>query len=169
MGKKIDEEFADADHSAHAVKLMRSLPIEGYYSELMAEKIVDDFDVDMKNSFCCSRKYIIKKLFTKEDPIYMHKFFGLFAVCSFIYRFYYVFPMTGTLGFNGHWFDHFTVAMHMCLSASSLIFEVLKLRIMKRPLVIWEEYRLHAISFTARGVSVYLFAVFWPYDWHTDF
>jgi hypothetical protein len=99
----------------------------------------------------------------------MHKFFGLFAVCSFIYRFYYVFPMTGTLGFNGHWFDHFTVAMHMCLSASSLIFEVLKLRIMKRPLVIWEEYRLHAISFTARGVSVYLFAVFWPYDWHTDF
>ena len=33
---------------------------------------------------------------------------------------------------------------------------------LKRPLVIWEEYRLHAIVFTLRCISVALFARLWP-------
>jgi hypothetical protein len=135
----------------------------------MNEKLTDDFDKEMKNSFCCSRKYIIKKLVTKEDPIFLHKFLGAFAIFSYIYRFYYILPTTGTLGFDGSWFDHFSIFMHIALSTSSLIFHVLKQRILKRPLVIWHEYRLHTISFTMRGVAVYLFAYFWPYEQHTDF
>lgn len=94
----------------------------------------------------------------------MHKALGLFALVSFVYRYLYVFPMEGNLGFNGHWFDHFTLLMHMGLSTSSLIFHVLPHRILKRPLVIWEEYRLHAIIFTMRCVSVYFFACFYPFQ-----
>lgn len=170
FGKRIDEPFEEENHSAHARKLMKELPVVGYYSDTMAEKLVDDFDdVAYKKSFCCSRKYVIKKLVTKEDPIYLHKTLGLLALVSYVYRFYVVFPMTGGLGFDGSYFDHLTVFIHAALSASSLIFEVLRLRILNRPLVIWEEYRLHAIGFTMRGVSVYLFGYFWPYEWYTDF
>ena len=107
---------------------------------------------------------MVKKLFTVEDPIYLHKTLGLLSLCSFIYRYFYVFPMLGNLGFNGSWFDHLTMAVHMGLSASSLIFHVLPHRIMKRPLVIWNEYRLHAIIFTLRCISVYLFALFYPFQ-----
>ena len=71
--------------------------------------------------------------------------------------------MTGNLGFEGSWFDYATLAVHMALSSSSLIFHVLPQRILKRPLVIWNEYRLHTIVFTARCISVALFAKFWPF------
>jgi len=57
-----------------------------------------------------------------------------------------------------------TAAVHMALSCSSLIFHVLPHRIMARPLVIWEEYRLHAIVFTLRCISVYFFAIFYPFQ-----
>ena len=106
---------------------------------------------------------MIKKLFTKEDPIYFHKVFGFLSLLSFIYRYLYVFPMTGNLGFDGTWFDYLTLALHMALSTSSLIFHVLPQRILKRPLVIWNEYRLHTIVFTARCISISLFSQFWPW------
>lgn len=72
--------------------------------------------------------------------------------------------MTGTLGFNGRYFDHFTIAVHMLLSTSSLLFHVLSARILSRPMIIWEEYRLHAIVFSLRCFSLYLFAVFRPFQ-----
>jgi hypothetical protein len=31
--------------------------------------------------------FVIKKLFTKEDPQFIHKFFGLLVLVSFFYRF----------------------------------------------------------------------------------
>jgi hypothetical protein len=34
---------------------------------------------------------------------------------------------------------------------------------MKRPLVIWNEYRLHAIIFSLRCFSTYFFALYYPY------
>lgn len=129
----------------------------------LAEKLEIEIDTEYKKSFFCSRKYIIKKLFTKEDPIYLHKTFGGLVLLSFIYRYLYVFPMTGTLGFDGTWFDYLTLFVHMSLSCSSLIFHVLPVRILKRPLVIWNEYRLHTIVFTLRCISVALFSQLWPF------
>lgn len=106
----------------------------------------------------------MKKLITKEDPLYLHKILGLSALLSFAYRYAYVFPTTGTLGMDGSWFDHATMAIHMLLSCSSLIFAVLQTRILSKPTIIWEEYRLHAIAFTARCCLVYAFGMFWPLD-----
>ena len=54
-----------------------------------------------------------------------------------MYRYVYVYPTTGSLGFDGRWFDHSTYALHLSLSLSSLIFEVLHYRIMAKPLIIW--------------------------------
>jgi hypothetical protein len=101
---------------------------------------------------------------TKEDPLYLHKILGILSLLSYAYRYFWVLPRTGNLGMKGDcWFDHATVGVHIALSTSSLIFHVLAKRIIRKPLIIWEEYRLHAIIFTMRGVSVYLFGLVRPF------
>eukprot|EP00928_Gymnodinium_smaydae_P097031 TRINITY_DN8694_c0_g3_i1.p1 TRINITY_DN8694_c0_g3~~TRINITY_DN8694_c0_g3_i1.p1 ORF type:complete len:335 (-),score=41.39 TRINITY_DN8694_c0_g3_i1:409-1359(-) len=107
--------------------------------------------------------HVKRKLVTKEDPLYLHKVFGLSALISFVYRYYHVYNTSGTLGFDGKFIDWMTMAVHMCLSASSIIFHVVAKRIHSRPMVIYEEYRLHAITFTARCVAVYIFGLFRPF------
>ena len=102
----------------------------------------------------------IKKLFTNEDPFYFHKLFGAFSLFSFAYRYCYVLPMTGTLGFDGSYFDAFTLFAHWTLSVSSLIFHVLEKRIVDRPLIIYEEYRLHAILFSTRAILVSVIGIY---------
>lgn len=165
MGKVIDEPFDDEGHSATAKSYFgKRVPLVGtVLDKNLAAKLEIEIDVEYKKSWFCSRKYIYKKLFTNEDPIYLHKTLGILSLLSFAYRYLYVFPMTGNLGFDGTWFDFLTLALHMALSTSSLIFHVLPQRIMKRPLVIWNEYRLHTIVFTARCISVSLFSHFWPW------
>jgi hypothetical protein len=165
FGKNIEKPFAEEEHSKYALRVLLALPKIGEILDKdLQEKLEVEIDVAYKKSFCCSRDYVIKKLFTHEDPVYLHKSLGLFALVSFVYRYLYVFPKEGNLGFNGHWFDHLTLLLHMGLSTSALIFHVLPHRILKRPLVIWEEYRLHAIIFTLRCVSVYFFAIFYPFQ-----
>ena len=51
---------------------------------------------------------------------------------------------------------------HLALSSSSLIFQVLPKRIHKKPSIIWKEYQLHAIVFTMRCVSFFLYATYVP-------
>lgn len=107
-------------------------------------------------------KKVVSKLFTNEDSQQLHKTLGALCIASFLYRYFYVLPRTGTLGFDGTWFDHLTILVHMLLSTSSLIFHVLKARIRNRPMIIWEEYRLHAIVFSTRCLSLYLIGYFQP-------
>eukprot|EP00462_Mataza_sp_D1_P002754 CAMPEP_0175103020 /NCGR_PEP_ID=MMETSP0086_2-20121207/8812_1 /TAXON_ID=136419 /ORGANISM="Unknown Unknown, Strain D1" /LENGTH=219 /DNA_ID=CAMNT_0016377999 /DNA_START=44 /DNA_END=700 /DNA_ORIENTATION=+ len=114
-------------------------------------------------TICCSPRFLFKKLFTREDPVYLHKILGLLALCSFIYRYAFVYVQNGNLGFEGSAFDWLTMALHFALSSSSLIFHVLLKRIANKPMVIWHEYRLHAIVFTLRCVFVYMAAVFRPF------
>jgi hypothetical protein len=103
---------------------------------------------------------VYRKLFTKEDPLYFHKTFGLLCLTSFLYRYAYIYPRFGNLGFENTWFDWATMAVHMLLSSSSLIFHVLPRRVLSRPVMIWEEYRLHAIVFTLRCMVVFALGVF---------
>ena len=97
--------------------------------------------------------------------MYLHKTLGLLSLVSFVYRYLVVFALRGDLGFTGSLFDHVTMGLHFALSCSSIIFHVLQHRIFNKPMIIWEEYRLHAIAFTLRCVSVYLFEVFTPSAW----
>ena len=116
--------------------------------------------------FFCNPRFVIKKLFTKEDPHFFHKVFGLLSVLSFIYRYLIVFPRQGNLGFDGSAFDWATMFCHTMLSSSSLIFRVLKRRIASKPMVIWQEYRLHAIVFTLRCLAVFTFGIMKPFVKH---
>lgn len=102
--------------------------------------------------------FVIKKLFTKEDPQFLHKILGLAALVSFFYRYGYCYNVYGNLGFEGSALDWATMVVHTLLSTSSLIFHVLQARILRKPYIIWEEYRLHAISFTLRCTAVFILA-----------
>jgi len=108
-------------------------------------------------------KRVISKLFSNEDQFQIHKTLGLLSVCSFFYRYFYVFPTTRTLGFENSLFDHATMLVHLLLSTSSLIFHVIQQRIFSRPMIIWEEYRMHAIVFSTRCLSVYFFSLVRPF------
>lgn len=111
-----------------------------------------------------SAKRLLLKLFTNEDHTQVHKTLGFLSVLSFLYRYFWLYPTTGSLGFDGSWFDHATLLVHFLLSFSSLIFHVIARRIINRPMIIWEEYRLHAIVFTSRTVGVYMFGIFRPFQ-----
>ena len=52
-----------------------------------------------------------------------------------------------------------TLLVHVCLSCSALFFKVPRARIIKLPVIIWEEYRLHAIVFTMRCACISTLAI----------
>jgi len=104
----------------------------------------------------------LKKLKTKEDPYHIHKTLGILSICSFIYRYGYVYPTTGSLGFDGLTIDWLTMAIHTALALSSVLFRVPKKRIVEKPMVIYEEYRQHAQLFTLRCTSIFVVATLFP-------
>ena len=103
-----------------------------------------------------------RKLMTHEDSQLIHKTLGICSLVSFIYRYGYVYNTTGTLGFEGKYMDWVTMLIHTLLAFSSIIFRVPAKRIDNKPMVIYEEYRQHAMVFTARCLSVYCCALLFP-------
>ena len=160
-GKDITEKFDDVGHSAEAKKILSKLKVKK-----LGTNVDEDENVSNNTKFITSSgltidsKYLAKKLFTKEDEYFVHKIFGFLALLSFLYRYFYVLPTTGNLGFSGTCFDVATLVVHFFLSFSSLIFHVVANRIIDRPLIIYEEYRLHAILFTTRCLFVGLIGMF---------
>jgi len=104
----------------------------------------------------------IAKLNTNHDPTHIHKTLGILAVCSFFYRYGYVYPRQGNLGFDGTDLDWFTIAVHSILALSAIQFKVPKKRINRKPMVIYEEYRQHAIVFTLRCTFVFTAVTVFP-------
>lgn len=143
----ITKTFDDVGHSKKAMKLLDKFKLD------KSGKLQDDRSLS-------NFQFIVKKLFTDEDKFFVHKILGYGSLLSFIYRYAYVLPREGNLGFHGTTFDFFTLGYHMLLSSSSLIFHVLKQRIVDKPLIIYEEYRLHSILFTLRCVLISLFGTF---------
>jgi hypothetical protein len=171
FGKRIDDAFEEENHSKNARRLMKTLPIVGYYNALKEEKLEESDEEDTENTlgrFCCSARHCIKKIVTKEDPVYLHKTLGFLVLASFFYRYAIVLPRQGNLGMDGSWFDYLNVTLHVALSCSSLIFVVIKKRIKTQLLIIWEEYRLHTIVFTLRCCTVSYMGFMWAYE-PTDF
>lgn len=95
---------------------------------------------------------ILRRLVTKEDPCHVHKTLGLSCLLHFVYRYAYCLRVHGTLGYQDTTsFNALTSCMHMGLSSTSLVFHVLSKRMKTRPLIIYQEYRLHTILFTLRS------------------
>lgn len=89
------------------------------------------------------------KLSTKEDPIYIHKFLGLISLLNFTYRYYLLF-VYGSMFIHTQ-FDLGMIAIHGCLSLSSLIFRIPQKRHANLPMI-YPEFRLHSIAFGLRSV-----------------
>ena len=96
-------------------------------------------------------------LITHEDPYNVHKSLGIMAVMNFIYRYGFILPTTGGLGYDEYTiFNSITIFIHVMLSCSSLIFRVLRRRMPRKPLIIYKEYQLHTILFTLRSTMFYI-------------
>jgi hypothetical protein len=91
----------------------------------------------------------INKLVTKEDPNYIHKLLAMISLFNYTYRYYLLF-LYGTMFLNTP-LDLLIIALHGCLSLSSLIFHIPKKRHAKLPMI-YPEFRLHSIAFGMRSV-----------------
>ena len=141
--KDITKKFNAVGHSDRAKKIL------SFYN---IKRKTDDFDWKYNKNEKIKREYIVRKLFTNEDKRNVHKTLGFLCLLSFFYRYFYVFPKTGRLGIKNDFFGYFTLFLHLTLSCSSLIFHVLEKRNTRNPLIMYEEYRLHAIFFTSKAV-----------------
>lgn len=99
-----------------------------------------------------------KKLFTKEDPVGVHKSLGVFVLIHFLFRFgqmYFGDPSCGLgsrLGKGAIIWPALCLVPHALLSLSSLIFHTVpKERVVGMPMI-WSEYRVHNIAFGVRSV-----------------
>ena len=148
--RDISRAFDDIGHSDFAkASLLTYLIKDGEISDETIKRKKHNLD----------SKFVISKLFTKEDKNYVHKTLGFLSLLSYVYRYCYVLPLTGTLGFVGSTLDYWTLFLHFILSFSSLIFHVVEKRIVSNPLIIYQEYRLHAIMFTLKAVLISVFGM----------
>jgi len=70
FGKNIEKPFKDEEHSKYALRVLLALPKTGeILSQDLQDKLEVEIDLEYKKSYCCSREYVIKKLFTHEDPL----------------------------------------------------------------------------------------------------
>ena len=150
--KDITRAFDDIGHSDFARNKMKQFLVTDKSVHIPTKVTIKGNKIDSK--------FVIRKLFTKEDSNNIHKILGFASLLSYVYRYCWVYPRTGTLGFTGTAFDWFTFALHFLLSSSSLIFHVVEKRIISNPLIIYQEYRLHAIIFTLRGLLVSVFGLY---------
>ncbi|KAJ1412429.1 hypothetical protein B484DRAFT_176295 [Ochromonadaceae sp. CCMP2298] len=113
----------------------------------------------------------IGKLMTREDNYHIHKTLGILSLVSFCYRYGYVFNVKGDLGFDGSgadrdpmmvYLDWATMAVHTLLALSSILFRVPRKRLNAKPMVIYEEYRQHAMVFTLRCFFVFAVVMLFP-------
>ena len=104
----------------------------------------------------------VSKLFSHEDRFQLHKTLGLLSILNFAYRYAVVYNRRGDLGYDGSRLDWLSMGVHLALSCSSAIFHVPAHRIALKPMVIYEEYRQHAMVFTLRTFSTFALAALWP-------
>jgi tRNA(Leu) C34 or U34 (ribose-2'-O)-methylase TrmL len=145
--------FEAADHSAEAYAMLKDFAIDE--PSATVEAIVQKLPQEKK--LARARR----KLFTREDPIGIHKYLGLFCLINFIGRFRQMLFLdhAAGLGTRGHpWFSMACLIPHAVLSMSSLIFHTVpRERVVGKPMI-WKEYRVHNIIFGVRSVLAALAA-----------
>jgi hypothetical protein len=93
------------------------------------------------------------KLVTRDDSFHLHKTLGILAMSHFVFRAFLLIT-TGTMGFETNFaLSSVAIAIHLCLSTSSLIFKLSKKRIKTAPMI-YPEFRLHSIIFASRSLAL---------------
>lgn len=168
-GAKVLEKF----HNKDATKAFYNV---GHSKQ--AEDMLSDFLVDPPSDVAIESEKTVavpvpetkpvprwrKKLFTHEDPIGMHKYFGIFCLLHFIYRFGRALSGDAAAGFGirggkgASIIPMLCLIPHLILSGSSLIFETVpRERVVGRPMI-WKEFRVHSILFAYRGLLCTFFS-----------
>jgi hypothetical protein len=100
------------------------------------------------------------KLFTKEDPVGIHKYAGVFVLLHYVFRFGQLYFGDVSAGFgsrNGKGASlvaPLCLIPHVLLSLSSLIFHTVpRERVVGKPMI-WAEFRVHNIAFACRSALV---------------
>lgn len=169
-GSKVLERFHDKDatkaffaagHSQHAIDMLEDFVIQeedpnDSISRETLQSAYETLGVNVEQKSILSR--IRTKLFTKEDPIGIHKYCGIFVLLHFAFRYYQSYFGDYTCGFGGRMgrgpsiLPLACLVPHTVLSLSSLIFHTVpKERIVGRPMI-WQEFRAHNIIFGLRSI-----------------
>jgi len=152
-GKDATKAFDAAAHSNHAVEMLKEF-------EILSSDDVDQVrDVNLQVGAKMSKKPRWRtKLFTKEDPIGIHKYCGIFVLLHFAFRYFQMLfgdPSAGfgsRLGKGPALYAPFCLIPHTILSLSSLIFHTVpKERVVGKPMI-WQEFRVHNILFAMRSI-----------------
>ena len=132
--KDASKPFHAADHSAHAYAILKDFPVvkrENYTESEMTEVSTTPrlrCPIIQPQKARPRRPRWQQKLFTKEDPIGVHKYLGIFCLVHFAFRFLqmYFFDPSAGLGTRQGRGPHIATALclpaHALLSLSSLIF-----------------------------------------------
>ena len=162
--------FHAAGHSAAAYEMLKDFLVveddttcssSNKCQELSVPSSTSTTTTTTTSSVQRKRPRWIQKLFTKEDPIGVHKYLGIFCLLNFAYRFGHLYfgDMAAGLGSSTKsiW-PMLALFPHALLSLSSLIFHTVpRERVVGKPMI-WQEYRIHNIGFGVRSVICSLLA-----------
>ena len=172
-GADMTAEFNKIGHSKHAIQLLEKYVIK---DENITEpctitnpnkldipdtdKIIEQISI----SFFLYKKSIpiLKKLFTHEDYLNLHKILGGLVLCNFIYSIFdlYYSGCKGEFSIRTFKLDFFIfLCIHLILSLSALQFHV-PTNGNYTTISIGEEYRLHSILFVIRHITIILVLYF---------
>ena len=156
-GKDATRAFDAAGHSRAAYEMLKDF-------EVVADSDSQDNFVDIDHHLSCPIPMKIPrwraKLFTKEDPIGIHKYAGVFVLLHYVFRYGQLYFGDPSAGFGSRLGKGTSIAAPMCLiphlilSLSSLIFHTVpRERVVGKPMI-WSEFRVHNIAFACRSVVV---------------
>jgi Cytochrome b5-like Heme/Steroid binding domain len=175
-GRDATRAFEGAHHSAHAHALLdKFLVVDGpssmehgehpSHAAPTAAAAASALRVRVPSEKLASRAR--RKLFTREDPVGVHKYLGVFCLLHFAYRYGQMLFFDPSAGLGSRpglalqggfsssttgWIAPLCLLPHAALSLSSLIFHTVpRDRVVGKPMI-WQEYRVHNIAFGVRSV-----------------
>jgi Cytochrome b5-like Heme/Steroid binding domain len=183
-GKDATAAFHSAKHSAAAYTMLEKFRIVEEVPDLSNQHNTPNQDVDgrrfmnpidinlgttEKPAHKPAKSQWRQKLFTKEDPIGVHKYLGVFCLLHYIFRYGQMYFGDVTAGFGSlrsSLVAPICLIPHLFLSLSSLIFHTVpRERVVGKPMI-WQEYRVHNIAFGVRSCLCTWLAWFSAYHQH---
>jgi hypothetical protein len=157
--KDATKAFEAAAHSEMAYDMLREFEvIESDYS-VESDELQDEINYEQINTARKVPRWKAK-LFTKEDPIGIHKYAGIFVLLHYIFRYSQLFFGDISAGFGSRLGKGTSIVAPLCLvphlilSLSSLIFHTVpRERVVGKPMI-WAEFRIHNIAFACRSIFV---------------
>lgn len=162
-GRDATRAFEAAHHSAHARALLERFKVHPGEEDPQVATATKATNANLVQVEAPQEKLAARarrKLFTREDPVGIHKYLGLFCLLHFAYRYGQMLFFDPSAGLGSRpglatatgWIAPLCLLPHAALSVSSLIFHTVpRARVVGKPMI-WQEYRVHNIAFGLRSV-----------------